>query len=60
MDRATYELDILASCHQLLLSQLYFFPLSMRVRKGRREGRAVLQGAELTKNAGSTIGLSSC
>lgn len=34
MDTATYEPDVLASCHQPLLSQLYFFPLSVREGEG--------------------------
>lgn len=34
MDTATSEPDVLASCHQPLLSQLYFFPLSVREGEG--------------------------
>lgn len=34
MDTATYEPDVLASCHEPLLSQLYFFPLGVREGEG--------------------------
>lgn len=34
MDTATYEPDVLASCHEPLLSQLYFFPLGVREGDG--------------------------
>lgn len=34
MDAATSEPDGLASCHQPLLSQLYFFPLGVREGEG--------------------------
>lgn len=34
MDAATREPEVLASCHQPLLSQLYFCPLGMREGDG--------------------------
>lgn len=45
MDTATYEPDVSASCHQPLLSRLYFFPAACG--KGKVSQGAALAGSAL-------------